>query len=108
MITAVGEGVERTVGEKVMGVTVFYFGHGSFAEECLVQDATVYAVPVGLTDSEAAGFWIPHITAWTGLVERGSHARGREPRGARCGGRQRDRRGAARQGPRCPCRRSGE
>ena len=70
VITAVGEGVERAVGDKVMGVTVFYFGHGSFAEECLVQDATVYAVPEGLTDSGAAGFWIPHITAWTGLVER--------------------------------------
>ncbi len=70
VVTAVGEGVSRSVGDKVMGVTVFYFGHGSFAEECLVQDATVYPVPVGLTDEEAAGFWIPHITAWTGLVER--------------------------------------
>jgi NADPH2:quinone reductase len=70
VVTAVGEGVDRSVGDKVMGVTVFYFGHGSFAEECLVQDATAYAVPVGLTDEEAAGFWIPHITAWTGLVER--------------------------------------
>jgi NADPH2:quinone reductase len=70
VVTAVGEGVHRSVGDKVMGVTVFYFGHGSFAEECLVQDATAYSVPVGLTDEEAAGFWIPHITAWTGLVER--------------------------------------
>jgi NADPH2:quinone reductase len=70
VVTAVGEGVDRKVGDKVMGVTVFYFGHGSFAEECLVQDATAYPVPVGLTDEEAAGFWIPHITAWTGLVER--------------------------------------
>ena len=70
VVTAVGEGVSRSVGDKVMGVTVFYFGHGSFAEECLVQDATAYPVPVGLTDEEAAGFWIPHITAWTGLVER--------------------------------------
>jgi NADPH2:quinone reductase len=70
VITAVGEGVERAIGEKVMGVTTFYLGSGSFAEECLAQDATVYPVPVGLTDAEAAGFWIPHITAWTGLVER--------------------------------------
>jgi NADPH:quinone reductase len=70
VITAVGEGVERAIGEKVMGVTAFYLGSGSFAEECLAQDATVYPVPVGLTDAEAAGFWIPHITAWTGLVER--------------------------------------
>jgi NADPH2:quinone reductase len=70
VVTAVGEGVDRAVGDEVMGVTAFYLGHGSFAEECLVQDATVYPVPVGLTDAEAAGFWIPHITAWTGLVER--------------------------------------
>ena len=70
VITAVGDGVDREVGEKVMGVTVFYLGHGSFAQECLVQDATAYRVPEGLTDEQAAGFWIPHITAWTGLVER--------------------------------------
>ena len=29
-----------------------------------------------LTDAEAAGFWIPHLTAWTGLVERGHLAAG--------------------------------
>ena len=66
VITAVGEGVTRAVGEKVMGVTCFYLGHGSLAEECLAQEATVRPVPEGLTDAEAAGFWIPHITAWTG------------------------------------------
>lgn len=70
VITAVGEGVERGVGEKVMGVTAFYLAHGSFAEECLALEATVFPVPSGLTDIEAAGFWIPHLTAWTGLVER--------------------------------------
>ncbi len=70
VITAVGEGVDRAVGDKVMGVTMFYVGSGSLAEECLAQDATAYPVPEGLTDAEAAGFWIPHITAWTGLVER--------------------------------------
>jgi NADPH2:quinone reductase len=71
VVTAVGEGAERSVGDQVMGVTAFYLGHGSFAEECLVQDATVHPVPAGLTDEQAAGFWIPHLTAWTGLVERG-------------------------------------
>ena len=71
VVTAVGEGVDRSVGEKVMGVTAFYLGHGSFAEECLVADATVHPVPAGLSDEQAAGFWIPHLTAWAGLVERG-------------------------------------
>lgn len=71
VVTAVGEGATRAVGEKVMGVTAFYLGHGSLAEECLVADPTVHPVPAGLTDAEAAGFWIPHLTAWTGLVDRG-------------------------------------
>jgi NADPH2:quinone reductase len=28
-------------------------------------------VPEGLADVEAAGFWIPHLTGWIGLVDRG-------------------------------------
>ena len=78
VVTAVGEGVDRQVGDRVMGVTVFYMGHGSFAEECLVQDATVHPVPEGLSDASAAGFWIPHITAWTALVERGRMVEGED------------------------------
>jgi NADPH2:quinone reductase len=54
-----------------MAVTVFYEGHGSFAEECLVIADSAFEVPVGLTDAEAAGFWIPHMTGWIGLVDRG-------------------------------------
>jgi NADPH2:quinone reductase len=46
-------------------------GHGSFAEECLVAADSAFAIPDGLTDAEAAGFWIPHMTAWVGLVDRG-------------------------------------
>jgi NADPH:quinone reductase len=33
-------------------------------------------VPDGLTDAEAAGFWITHLTGWVGLVERGGLAAG--------------------------------
>jgi NADPH2:quinone reductase len=71
IITAIGDGVTREIGSRVMFVSAFYDGHGSFAEECLSQSATAFPVPEGLTDAEAAGFWIPHLTAWTGLVERG-------------------------------------
>jgi NADPH2:quinone reductase len=71
VITAVGEGVAREIGSRVMLVTAFYDGHGSFAEECLAPASSVFPVPNGLTDAEAAGFWIPHLTAWIGLVERG-------------------------------------
>jgi NADPH2:quinone reductase len=71
VITAVGEGVTREIGGRVMLVSAFYEGHGSFAEECLAPSSSTLAVPDGLSDAEAAGFWIPYLTAWTGLVERG-------------------------------------
>lgn len=76
VVTAVGEGVQRQVGDRVMVVTTFYQGTGAFAEQCLALDDTSFAVPDRLTDVEAAGFWIPHSTAWTGLVERGHLAEG--------------------------------
>jgi NADPH2:quinone reductase len=76
VITAVGDGVTRDIGSRVMFVSAFYDGHGSFAHECLALSSTAFPVPEGLTDAEAAGFWIPHLTAWTGLVERGHLAAG--------------------------------
>ena len=76
VVTAVGEGIDLAVGERIMCVTMFWQGCGSFAEECLVAVDSAFPVPAGLTDAEAAGFWIPHLTAWTGLVDRGSIAPG--------------------------------
>jgi NADPH2:quinone reductase len=67
----VGDGVELAVGTKVMGVTVFTQGWGGFADECLMFPDSTHAVPGGLNDEQAAGFWIPHLTAWIGLVDRG-------------------------------------
>ena len=75
-ITAVGEGVDLAVGARIMSVTMFTEGHGSFAEECLVAAGGAFGVPDGLTDAEAAGFWIPHLTGWIGLVDRGGLAAG--------------------------------
>jgi NADPH2:quinone reductase len=75
-VTAVGEGVDIPVGTRLMGVTAFWQGHGSFAEECLVAADNVFPVPDGLSDVEAAGFWIPHLTGWVGLVQRGRIAAG--------------------------------
>jgi NADPH2:quinone reductase len=59
-----------------MSVSAFYQGHGSFAEECLVPAHSAFPVPGGLTDVQAAGFWIPHLTGWVGLVDRGRLAEG--------------------------------
>jgi NADPH2:quinone reductase len=75
-ITAVGEGVELSIGARIMCVTMFWMGHGSFADECLVAADSAFAIPDGLSDAEAAGFWIPHMTAWVGLVDRGRLAAG--------------------------------
>jgi NADPH2:quinone reductase len=71
IVTAVGAGVDIPIGSRVLCVTAFYAGHGSFAEECLALAATTFPVPVGLSDAQAAGFWIPHLTGWVGLVDRG-------------------------------------
>src|SRR5205085_3576039 len=76
IVTAVGEGVDIPIGSRIMCVTMFWQGQGSFAEECLVAADSAFPVPDGLTDAEAAGFWIPHVTGWIGLVDRGHIAAG--------------------------------
>jgi NADPH2:quinone reductase len=58
------------LGTKVMTTTSFMEGSGSFAEECLAPARSSFTVPSGITDVDAAGFWIPHLTAWIGLVDR--------------------------------------
>jgi len=70
-VTAVGDGVDLPVGARIMCVTSFIGGNGSFAEECLAAADGAFPVPEGLTDAQAAGFWIPHLTGWIGLVDRG-------------------------------------
>lgn len=70
-VLAGGEGTSTPVGTRLMGVTLFTGGHGGFAEETLFSEANAFPAPEGLSDADAAGFWIPHLTAWIGLVERG-------------------------------------
>jgi NADPH2:quinone reductase len=75
-VTALGEGVDLPLGSRVMGTGGFITGDGSFAEHSLAYAGSTFPVPDGLTDSQAAGFWIPHLTGWIGLVERGHLAPG--------------------------------
>ena len=96
IVTAVGEGVDLSVGDRIMCVTSFIGGNGSFAEECLAAADGAFPVPEGLTDAEAAGFWIPHLTGWIGLVDRGGIAEGDWLAVLGAARRQRHRRGAAR------------
>lgn len=70
VVSAVGPDVDVALGTKVMSVTSFMEGNGSFAEECLAPADSSFTVPSGLGDVDAAGFWIPHLTAWVGLVDR--------------------------------------
>ena len=70
LVTAVGDGAEARVGDRVMGVSAFFMGHGGFAEEALAIDDFAFPVPDFVDDDEAAGFVIPYHTAWVGLVRR--------------------------------------
>ncbi len=51
IVTAAGDGVDLPLGARIMGVTEFIGGFGSFAEECLVRADGAFAVPEGLTDA---------------------------------------------------------
>lgn len=66
-----GPGVlNRTVGDRVMAVTSFFTGHGSFAERCLALDDFCLPVPDDMTDAQAAAFLIPMHTGYIGLCQR--------------------------------------
>lgn len=67
-----GDVRNRSVGDRVMAVTSFFTGHGSFAEQCLALDDFCLPVPDDMTDAEAAAFLIPMHTAYIGLVARGA------------------------------------
>ncbi len=60
----------RQIGDRVMAVTSFFTGNGSYAEQCLALDDFCLAVPDGMTDAEGAAFLIPFHTAYIGLVTR--------------------------------------
>jgi NADPH2:quinone reductase len=71
VVSAVGDGVDLAVGTRVMSTSGFVDGNGSFAEYTVANAAQVFPVPDALDDASAAGFWIPHLTGWIGLVDRG-------------------------------------
>ncbi len=76
IVTAVGADVETAVGTRVMSTSGFIEGNGSFAEYTVVAADQAFPVPSALDDAAAAGFWIPHMTGWTALVDRGRIAAG--------------------------------
>ncbi|HEX5068548.1 MAG TPA: NADPH:quinone oxidoreductase family protein [Myxococcota bacterium] len=70
VVEAAGAGARTPVGARVMAVSGFFLGHGSFAEEALALDDFCFPVPAPLADAEAASFLIPYHTAYVGLVRR--------------------------------------
>jgi NADPH2:quinone reductase len=66
-----GPGTSTAVGSKVMGVAAFTEGHGAFADVCKTYEISVYPVPAGMDDVDAAAFTIAYHTAYIGLVRRG-------------------------------------
>lgn len=72
VVSAVGDGVEHLpLGTRVMSTSGFVNGNGSFAEYTVVAAGQAFPVPSALDDAAAAGFYIPFVTAWIGLVDRG-------------------------------------
>lgn len=66
-----GDGVKgRNIGDRVMAVTSFFTGDGSYAEQALALDDFCLPVPDGMTDAEGAAFLIPMHTAYLGLETR--------------------------------------
>jgi NADPH2:quinone reductase len=70
-VIAVGPDVTTPVGTRVMGMTDFWRGLGSLAEECVVREDEVNPAPDFISDDAAAGLRIAYHTAWVGLVTNG-------------------------------------
>jgi NADPH2:quinone reductase len=72
VVVAVGDGVdEGLIGTRVMGTTLFQAQAGGLADYCLMSAGSALPVPDAMRGEEAAGFFIPYMTAWVGLVRRG-------------------------------------
>ncbi len=66
VISAVGDGVEWTVGTPVVAVHT----QGAFAEKWLVPAAVTLPLPPGLTFEQAAGFTMTYGTSYYALKQR--------------------------------------
>jgi len=70
-VIAVGEGVDPgLLGVRVLGPTLFQAQRGGLADACLMHARAAFPIPDEMSGEEAAGFFIPYLTAWVGLVRR--------------------------------------
>lgn len=71
-IDSVGEGVERSVGEKVLAVTRF----GGYSDVVCVDEGQALPLPEGMGYEEGAGVPVTYLTAYQMLIQMGSLKRG--------------------------------
>jgi len=57
-------------GTRLMGVTAFMLGRGSFADECITYETMSFPVADSMDNATAAGFTIAYHTAYLALVRR--------------------------------------
>src|ERR1700761_7162419 len=70
-VIAVGPNVTTPVGTRVMGMTDFWRGYGSLAEECIVLEDEVNPAPDFLSDTDAAGLRIAYPTGGVAFAPTG-------------------------------------
>jgi len=75
-VSAVGNGVQFAVGDRVMTTTAYATGWGGLAEYCLADATRALLAPSHMTDDEAAGFLVPYKNAQVALVQRAVLQRG--------------------------------
>lgn len=70
-VTRTGDNCSIEIGTRLMSMTRYEYGFGGFAEICQVHESQTAKIPEGMSTQEAAGFWVPFHTGYTGLIHRG-------------------------------------
>ncbi len=71
-IDAVGEGVVRSIGERVLAITRF----GGYSDVVCVPSAAALRLPEGMSYEEGAALPVNYLTAYQTLIQMGSLKRG--------------------------------
>jgi NADPH2:quinone reductase len=69
-VVSVPEGSAFSIGDRVMGITLFLEGWGGYSDYAYVRETHTRLIPHTLTDEEAAGFLIGFKTAHNALIDR--------------------------------------
>ena len=78
IVDAIGAGVSNVkVGDRVSTIPAFGLSaHGVYGESAVVPAFAVASYPEHFTPEQGSALWMPYITAWVGLVERGQLEKG--------------------------------